>query len=160
MHVLSSGDVASILRIRFSTPRHGWMPIDIESHQQHLTFAASHTPYASLFDLITSLMIVATTATTQTIVRWTTEPIEYDFVFTIDQPAIQFDILEYPTHARLVNQAQHVFSFHSQPRPLVTTFWRALRNLESRWPHPSEWNEPFPSRELARLGATIASRVQ
>ncbi len=57
-----------------------------------------------------------------------------------------------------VTESHHddiLFRFSADFRSVVTTFWRALRRLQSD-PNFSQWRYPFPAKEMDQLTQVVS----
>jgi hypothetical protein len=147
--------MSSRFHVRFKKPIADGLPIKLQTGDAILSFIASHTPYDSLSELVVALITVAASKYVHALVRWSTEPIAYEFHFAGDSSAITLTVLRYPSHSRQRDRRQIVFAVSGQRSDIVLPFWRALRQIESQRITVEQWQHPFPSSELQKLGVHI-----
>jgi hypothetical protein len=143
----------TIMHVHFIPVGQGWLTIQLDASdpQQSFTFIASHTPYDSLYELAVHLIMVAYANEGQSFARWNTEPTEYEMRFSTKDDWAEVILVSYPSHTRdPAHQVEH-FSYRTTRSHLVTTFWRALRTLESNHAFQAVWQHPFPVTELQRI---------
>jgi hypothetical protein len=142
--------MAESLKIYFRKISNGWLRVQIQFEEALFSFTASSVPNDSIYELAKGLFIFASTHTIQTI-KWNTEPVEYDFVFTHDSEKASFEIVEYADSRRLKGTGTPRFATNGTLKSLVVPFWRALRELENNEQFEQQWKHPFPQKEMDLL---------
>ena len=138
-------------RVRFGIMLADTLPVTLDAGNDHLSFLASPIPYDSLADLLSALITVLVADSVQIAVRWNTEPIEYDFEFSVENSSILLRIEEFPDSTRQRNTGQVVFSVHGSRAAIVLPFWRALRTMESKNHGMWQRHHPFPTSDMRKL---------
>lgn len=141
-------------RVSFGDVKHGWMPVNLITNNQQFSFIASYTPYDSIAELVEALSSFIQRGYPK-IVRWNTEPTEYEFIFSESNNQGMLKVLEYTNRQKFQNLEQIVFTFCSSRVLLVIPFWRALRDVETRYNFEKNWQRAFPKREMQLLKEQI-----
>jgi hypothetical protein len=145
------------LRVSLESPQHGFMSLRLSSGKESFVAVVSHAPYDSLRDLIDALS-GALASDYETIIKWNSEPEEYDFKLTAREDFVQLDIIRYPDHRRLVATSSNVFSFRGSKLDACLPFWKELRDLHRRARQDEftrQWRREFPEREMQELTKRI-----
>jgi len=147
--------MSDTFRVRFGDMLISGLPVTLDAGNDHLSFLASPIPYDSLADLVTALITVLVAHTIQIAVRWNTEPIEYEFQFSVENDSILLRIEEFPDSTRQRNTGQIVFTVHGSRAAIVLPFWRALRAMESMNHGTWQRHHPFPTSDMRKLDRHI-----
>ncbi|BAY27819.1 hypothetical protein NIES2100_76450 [Calothrix sp. NIES-2100] len=141
-------------KVCFRCLSHAWIAVELLSQEQQLSFIASYTPYNSFLELIDALLVFLKRSD-RTVVRWNTEPIEYEFQFYNHGQQAILDILKLRDcwTNRLANEL--VLRINSSHLSIVLPFWRALRHLQTDSNFEQQWGRAFPQREMKLLGECI-----
>jgi hypothetical protein len=145
------------LRVSLESPQHGFMSLRLSSGKDSFVAVVSHEPYDSLTDLIEALCKVLT-GDGEEIVKWNSEPEEYDFKLAARDDSVNLDIIRYPDHHRLDAVSSTVFSFHGSKLDACLPFWKELRGLRRRIAQDEfdrQWRREFPEREMQELTKRI-----
>jgi hypothetical protein len=143
------------VKIYFGNIEKDNLSIRIESKEQSLLLTASYIPYNSLSELVYSLITVLTCKNIDVNVRWSTEPVEYEFHFSGDSNNVCFLIREYADSRRVLGIENQVFYANGSRFEIVLPFWRALRQFQSYPSNINRWRHPFPFGEMDRLSEMI-----
>ena len=141
--------------VRFGDMLAAGLPITLDAADKHLSFVASPLPYDSLADLITALITVLAADSVQIAIRWNTEPVEYEFQFSLKHGTILLRIEQFPDTTRQHITGQFAFTAHGSREAIVLPFWRALRNIESKDHAIWQQYHPFPTKDLRNLDQHI-----
>jgi hypothetical protein len=147
------------LRISLESPQHGFMSLRLSSGKESFVAVVSHAPYDSLSDLIAALSGVLA-SDDQAIIKWNSEPEEYDFKLAARDDSVKLDIVRYPDHRRLAEAASIVFTFQGSKLDVCFPFWRELRDLHRRTIQDEfdrQWRREFPEQEMQELTKRIRS---
>ena len=147
------------LRVSLESPQHGFMSLRLSSEQESFVAVVAREPYDSLRDLIKALS-EALTGDGDTIVKFNSEPEEFDFRLAAHEGFIQLDVIRYPDHRRLAESASLVFTFRGKRLETCSVFWKELRELHRRTARDEfdrQWRREFPERELQELTKRIRS---
>src|SRR5262245_35683448 len=140
------------LKVSFDEPEHGWIAITMSADGEQFVLITSHVPYDPITELAVALNKILEGYSEST-VRWSEEPAEYEFVFRVRAGALSLDVYEVAKVQDGIRR-NSVFSFIGMRDQLLISFWRALRELQGRY-DPAEyerrWREPFPTREMEVL---------
>ena len=147
--------MSNSFHVRFDDLLADGLPVTLDAADNHLFFLASPIPYDSLADLVTALITVLVADTAQIAVRWNTEPIEYEFQFSIKNGAILLRIEQFANSTRQDNAGQIAFTAHGSRTAIVLPFWRALRNMESKNGKIWQRYHPFPTSDICKLDQHI-----
>lgn len=145
------------LRVSLESPQHGFMSLRLSSAKESFVAVVSHEPYDSLRDLIAALCDVLA-GKTETIVKWNSEPEEYDFRLATKGATAQIEIIRYPDHRRLKAASSKVFAFRASRLDVCWPFWKELRDLHRRARQDEfdrQWRREFPEREMQELTKRI-----
>ena len=86
------------------------------------------------------------------------QELELRFKFQENQNCI-VNAVRFPDHRRdIENGGEVVFEYSGPAHEVVLSFWRALRQLQTRLPEhefTTRWREPFPANEMAALRAMV-----
>jgi hypothetical protein len=141
-------------KVRFGKPEKGSITVDIKSMEQQLLFIASSIPYNSFFELVDAL-IVLINGYSETIVRWNTEPIEYEFNLSRNNDEITLEVVRFPDSRKIQSQGEVVFRINDSYELIVLPFWRALRQMEFCDNFEEQWGRTWPKREMMLLNKLI-----
>jgi hypothetical protein len=131
------------------------LPIKLKTTDQEISFIASNIPYNSLSELVYALIAILTYKQLTVNVRWSTEPIEYEFCFSVKNKDASLVINEYPDSRRKQGTEKIKFSISGSPIDIVLPFWRTLRDFQSHPNELSSWIRFFPAEQMKRLSETI-----
>jgi hypothetical protein len=148
--------MTDLFQVEFGRVSHGWMPVTISYGDKQLSFLASYTPVDSLTELVEALISALTFSETR-IVRWNTEPIMFDFTFSIFQELAKLEVRKYPDHLRPPD-VPAIFSIQAERVDLVTPYCRALKRLETQDDINSQWRHPFPTRQMRHLEELLSKQ--
>lgn len=147
------------LRVSLESPQHGFMSLRLSAGLESFVAVVAHEPYDSLRDLIKALC-EALAGDGDIIVKWNSEPEEYDFKLAAHDDAVQLDIIRYPDHRRLAEASSTVFSFRGSRLETCWPFWKELRDLHRRTAQDEfdrQWRREFPESEMKELTKRIRS---
>jgi hypothetical protein len=145
------------LRVSLESPQHGFMSLRLSSGRESFVAVVSHAPYDSLRDLIVALSGVLA-GDGEAIIKWNSEPEEYDFKLATKGDSVQLDVIRYPDHRRLAAASSNVFSFRSLKLDACLAFWKELCGLHRRIAQDEfdrQWRREFPEREMQELTKRI-----
>lgn len=143
------------LRVRFDDPEHGWIGLSVEGENITFREAFSYTPHDSFFDLVTALSLLLE-GDHEDVVTWAVGPGEFDFSFSGKGGVVRLRVDRHRDQQRPPGGGEVLFEASGSVDEICLPFWRALRDLESRFP-PAEldrrWHSPFPFEALKRLSS-------
>lgn len=147
------------LHVQFDDPDHGWIGISIQQQDNSFAESFSYAGYDSLRELVRSLGLLLKAETTSS-VTCLIGPAEFDLRFERNLDVIQFTVVVLASHRRLQGTGESAFSASGSFEQICVPFWRALRELESRFNKKElaeRWHREFPHDELCRLSKRIRS---
>ena len=147
------------LSVSLESPQHGFMSLRLKTDGQSFVTVVAHAPYDSMRDLIAALAALLD-GDCELIVKWNSEPDEYDFRFSSRGDHLHLEIVHYPDHRKLPETAATVFTFRGPKADACRAFWEELRDLRSRAGQDEfdrQWRREFPERELEVLTKRIAA---
>jgi hypothetical protein len=145
------------LLVSLESPQHGFMSLRLKAGDESFVTVVSHTPYDSLRDLVVALCAVLD-GDCEVIVKWNSEPEEYDFKLAARGEFASLLVIHYPDHRRSVETGSRVFSFEDSKAGVCGPFWKELRGLRGRTLQDEfdrQWRREFPERELNELAKRI-----
>jgi hypothetical protein len=144
-------------KVHFGESGAGSLAVSIGKNEQIVYFHASSFLYPSLWELIESLrsLINIEYKVNRQVVRWATEPIEYEFIFDRQYDRVSLEILEFSNSTRIKGVSKSIFKINESVESIVLPFWRALRELETRHDFERQWQRPFPKLEMKKLNREI-----
>lgn len=147
------------LSVSLESPQHGFMSLRLSSDEASFVAVVSHEPYDSLRDLIKALC-AALSGDCETIIKWNSEPEEFDFKLAAHGEVVELDIIRYPDHRRMTGASSLVFSFRGSRLETCSSFWKELRDLHRRTRQDEfarQWRREFPEGEMRELTKRIRS---
>ncbi len=145
------------MRVRFDDPDAGWIGLSIQGDVDRFEQSFSYAGYDAFQELVLALerlLLPNTTANVTCLLG----PGQFDLAFRRAEQLVQFSVVEYPDHRRLDGTGDTVFAQSGSYQQIVVPFWRALRNLESRFGEEElarRWHREFPHAALDRLTMRI-----
>ena len=150
----------SKLKVTFEDPRSGGIWIQLHSATQSVEISATYI-YNGFFDLVDALYRIygvpgqVVLGRQQETAVWMCEPSGVEMRFSRQEDAVRLDVIWFPDSSRSqFNQPEPEMSVSGNYDEVCLPFWRALRNLQSRFSaseFEEKWRAPFPTQELARL---------
>jgi hypothetical protein len=146
--------------ISLESPQCGWMALSVTGGEGFVRYGASYTPYDSLGDLLDSVTALLQ-GQDSIIVKWETEPEQYDWHFQREGEQITLRIIYYPDHRRTRELAREVFVYSLPLIELARDIEAEVRELQERAERDvfeSNWRREFPTAELAQLSAALEGK--
>ena len=146
----------SKLTILFDELDVGWVTLTIRWEDEAVIFRASYI-YNS-FHLLVDALIKLRLGEGKAVAQWNCEPIEYELSFKREGDIVNLDVLCFPDRNRSVFQQNIVLSITGSYEEICLPFWRALRNLQGRYPEAEieeKWQGSFPSPDMKKLTAIL-----
>jgi hypothetical protein len=148
------------LKVSLESPQHGFMSLRLSTDEESFVAVVAHEPYDSLRDLIKALC-AALDGDGETIIKWNSEPEEFDFRLAARDESVNLDIVRYPDHRRLAESASTVFAFRAERLAACWPFWKELRDLQRRTARDEfnrQWRREFPEGEMQELTKRIRAQ--
>jgi hypothetical protein len=141
----------SHLKLKFGSPHHGWLSVELADANRTVSLEVSDVPGDSLAMLAAATLDIATGRQEARVV-WFLEPDEATWIFQRVGDRVEVRALAKGTPPALMEAGS--------AEELSLVIWRALRHLESdpAWTYAGAarvWAHPFPHREVAQLGAVL-----
>lgn len=147
----------SRLRVEFDWPDHGWLKLELRCEQVVFAESFSHI-HPTLPRLCDALCALAEGRQPRPVV-FVLEPQEFELSFRSQQnDHCSVNAVRFPDHGRDPEDGEVVFEYSGTSPEVVLSFWRALRQLQTRLPDhefTARWREPFPANEMALLTAAV-----
>ena len=144
-----------MLRIHFETPVHGWILVTFEGSEQILRLDVSQVPIDSLASFVE--VPLSFVERDEGIGRVHVEPGVYDIVLRKEGDQALLQVFELPHLKTMAGKGTLVFKAQDTSQTLLLMWWRALRNLESRFDE-AHWNYGFPTAAVKRLGVIVKAK--
>jgi hypothetical protein len=145
--------MGSKLRVQFDDPQHGRMAMSIRSDASVVTLAVSSVLYDTLDELVDGLHALIT-GDCRRAVRIMEEPTVCELRFTREGAAIGLEVCRLSSRDR----GQTLFETDGSFSEVCVPFWRALRNLQSRFSAEEfslRWGRLFPLSGMDKLSARL-----
>lgn len=145
------------LKVKFDEPQHGWLSFVVkEDEEERVRCGASHI-FNSLERLVVALQMTFDSQSESNVV-WLEEPGESEMVFARQGDAVQLEIRFYADSRHIQKSGDEAEVFRGTYDEICLPFWRALRELQARYPEEEfkkRWRNGFPRRELDLLTQTL-----
>ena len=144
------------LKVIFGNPKLGWINVSLQCGTQTFSIEASDV-YNAFFPLV-DVLLQLRLAPGQGVVKWIVEPAEHEMHFSREGDVVTLNILAWPDSGRNSFHQETVFSASGNYAEICLPFWRALRDLQGRFPASDlgkRWQNLFPERELDALTAAL-----
>ncbi len=146
------------VRVSFGDPENGWVRQSISCGDQVLRIVGSYTPSDSFRDLTTALLNLLVYEGEFVVTR-NEEPAETDLQFARSGEIVRLEVLQFQDRHRNIDMGKSVFDVSGSYEEICHPFWRALRNLQSRFTIEdldARWHRPFPSVEITKLTVELS----
>jgi len=146
------------LNIKFGTPEHGWMVIDLSSLSDQISSTVSDVPCDSLYELVRALVKLEE-GSSEEAVEWSLEPEYVQWVFRRSGCEIEFSVIN-------PDSSTPVFIYKNKASKLIHRFYKSLKDLETNpvWQELDVaeriWSWAFPSSLLSTLKQKIGFAEQ
>ena len=138
------------LQVNFLELADRWITVELKTGEMQYKFFPSHLPYDSMRELADGLGNLLSRET-QVIARWNDEPVEHEFAFT--KTGEQIELKVYLVKATSFGkQREEVFAVTSAAYAIIRPFWKALRELETRYSseeYLQRLRYSFPTNEMS-----------
>jgi hypothetical protein len=146
----------SHLELRFGSPSHGWLDVELARADDRMSLAVSDVPGDSLRMLAAAALDLAT-GRQEAHVVWFLEPIEAHWTFRRVEDRVEV--------RAAVAALGKTLTAAGRAEEILLVIWRALRRLEADpvWTNGRAarvWSHPFPHREVAQLGVVLGRRPE
>jgi hypothetical protein len=137
-----------LIGLRFGTPVHGWLDVELSGPERDSVICASDVPGDSLSMLACAACALVEGHPAGT-VTWFLEPTE--LTWTLRLVGDEIRVME------SIDGVNSKTIAAGSPADVALTIWRALRRLEAdpAWARVDServWSHPFPHEETAQLG--------
>jgi hypothetical protein len=146
------------IKLRFGSPKHGWLPVELFVGEKSRVFDASDVPADSL-KILADVVSRWYDGVAESSVTWFLEPDEEEWIIARRGESAQLTV-KYRSASQTRTLEDHVLDVLGPPSDICIPIWRALRALESdpAWAVSSPdrvWSSPFPTNSLAELTRRI-----
>jgi hypothetical protein len=144
--------LGSKLEVQFDDPQHGWMAMSIRSDSD-VTLTMSSVAYDTLNELIEGLHALITGDSYRTI-RVFEEPTVCELRFECEGTAIRLNVLRPSSRG----DGEPLLETDGNFSEICLPFWRALRNLQSRFSAEEfalRWGRSFPLSGMQKLSTEL-----
>ena len=125
--------------------------MNLDAPQQQLEFVVSDVPGDPIPQFIRAATEVLTTAG-RYVATHSEEPSEVDWIFEIGERDVSLTLKRFNGWKRIKDDGKTIFEFTDSRHELALSFWRGLRELESRKAECDDLHWPrFHSEEMAAL---------
>jgi hypothetical protein len=115
-------------------------------------FFPSDVPIDSIGELIKAMLEVLN-GNNQSKVYWNDEPVEHNFIFTVENEVCNFKVYEVFESVAGKNLKER-FSFNGTKYEVLRPFWKALCDMKSKQSldeYEKHWGKPFPTNEMLEI---------
>lgn len=143
----------SRLKIRFDNPEQGWIVLFVFADGEQIIHSDVSWIYPSFDQLVTALGAMFDVREERLVV-WLEEPTELEMRFSRRDDVVSLELTSFSGPERPREKVDAEFTFVGSYDEICLPFWRALRELEGRYPAEELarlWKVSFPHRELALL---------
>jgi hypothetical protein len=145
--------MGSRLKVQFGDPQHGWMALTMQSDVGAATLNMSYVGFDTLDEMIEALHALITGDHYRS-VRIMEEPTVCELQFRREDGTIRLHLHRLLPH----NHFQPLFDDSGTFAEICLPFWRALRNLQTRFSTEEfgvRWHRPFPLSGMEKLSVDI-----
>jgi hypothetical protein len=148
-----SSGLGAQLSLTFGSPEHGWLSVELSCADISQSLDVSDVPADSLQQLACAALRLADGWPSPLDVIWCLEPVEIVWRFASVAETTTLSIQQ-------AHNGPFIKVTQARTTDLLLVVWRALRRLEvdPAWREPDQglvWSHPFPSEEVAALGARL-----
>ena len=145
--------MGSRLKVQFDDPQHGWMALTIQSDVGVATLNMSVVGFDTLDEMVEALHALITGDHYRS-VRIMEEPTVCELQFRREDGTMRLELHRlFPR-----NHRQTIFGDSGSIAEICLPFWRALRNLQTRFSTEEfgvRWHRPFPLSGMEKLNADV-----
>jgi hypothetical protein len=143
--------VASVFKLSFKPPEHGWLPVRLISGAIQIDFLASGVPNDPIQELIDALGVALQNGAAS--VWWHLEPGGYYFDFSPCQKGVQLRVSLEPGND-LTGPKRELLNVVGTHKEVLLPIWRALRTFESFNAQEPHW-PTVQFSQLHKLGEVL-----
>lgn len=146
------------LKVEIEAPEHGWTNVKLSTEENTYEFFPSDVPIDSISELVNAMLEILN-GNNQSKVYWNDEPIEHNFIFSIENGYCNFkvyEVFESVGGKKLIEK----FSFRATKYKVLRPFWKALCDLKSKQSledYEKHWGNPFPTNEILEIKQKLKS---
>ncbi len=138
------------LDVSFGVPKHGWLPVTVETPSRFQQRDVSDALHDSLTEFTNSLLRLASSDTLEERVSWTLEPDEWIWVLLVRGDRLEFRVID----------GDDAIATEVQKREGLSMLFRSMSALGANeaWSRNKDltvWSWSFPHDGLARLGKLL-----
>jgi hypothetical protein len=154
--VLNAGRAMKNLELRFGSPEHGWLVVEVKAQGFEEAFDVSDVPMDSLA-ILANVALDLLRGVPDGEVPWSLEPSEWRWLFRVENGELRW--------WTQLNRAPKRRVTKGDVRSVGFVIWRALRRLAAdpawaRAPNEHIWSHGFPHREVDALGRALKGNIE
>jgi hypothetical protein len=145
-------------KVRFGDVHAGWLSLQLHLGGATVQEPVSHTPNDPLGELAGAALGVLEGTRPHT-VTCNVEPAQIRLTFSPTGGDTEVTVERWPDHRGDVTTPEVLGRARAERVEVAKAVWRALRELESRWRthgYDAQWEWPFPTESVRRLGEELA----
>ena len=153
------------LEVSFNSPQCGWMSIGFDDGKSEFHTTTAHTPHSqALAEILKGLSMLLDAETQEPFkIEWSRNPEAYSLFFRRAGEAVFFQVVEYPSFARVEDEGEIVFTHRGSVKDFCESFYHTFAQLyEDRDTDEFEfnWRQPFPFEEFRNFESKVKSYGQ
>jgi len=148
----------SKLKVEIEAPEHGWTNVKLNAEDNFYEFFPSDVPIDSISELVKAMLEILSGGN-QSKVYWNDEPVEHNFIFTVENNLCEFKVYEV-FESVVGKNLQERFSFKGTKYDVLRPFWKALSEMKSKQSledYEKHWGNPFPINEILEIKQKLKS---
>lgn len=142
----------SKLKVEIEAPKHGWTQVKLSAENHDYQFFPSDVPIDSISGLVKAILEILS-GNKEAKVYWNDEPVEHNFVFTIENEVCDFKVYEI-FGSIAGDKLEERFGFKGTKYEVLRPFWKALCDMKSKQSldeYEFHWGNPFPTNEMFEI---------
>lgn len=154
------------LEVSFNSPQCGWMSIGFDDGKSEFHTTTAYTPHSqALAEILKGLsaLLEAKSSAELFKIEWSRNPEAYSLFFRREGEVVFFQVVEYPSFARLEDEGEIVFTHHGSVKDFCESFYQTFAQLyEDRDTDEFEfnWRQPFPFDEYRNFESRVKGYKQ
>jgi len=149
---------SSKLKVEIDAPEHGWTHVKLDTENCSYQFFPSDVPIDSISELVKAIFEILN-GNNQSKVYWNDEPVEHNFIFTVENEICDFKVYEV-FESVIEKNLEERFSFSGTKYEVLRPFWKALCDMKSKQSleeYEKHWGNPFPTNEMLEIKQKLKS---
>jgi hypothetical protein len=149
---------SSKMKVEIDAPEHGWTRVKLDSENGSYQFFPSDIPIDSISELVKAILEILN-GNNQSKVYWNDEPVEHNFIFTVENEVCYFKVYEVFESVAGRNLEER-FSFRGTKYEVLRPFWKALCEMKSKQSldeYEKHWGNAYPTNEMLEIKQKLKS---